>query len=389
MFPLQLQCLREGRHDAAIGDAGTIHRSRAKALRVSLTWMLVASTLLFGQSPKIEFLPACHNNKAGNFSWVEGYNNCETLVTKREFPVIYFDGQDFPAKSAVGWVSASDLRDFDAKSKNSLVPHIQSVRKFLQSRVAKHSPKHEPDETRTGIPNTTEEQPIKLNTNSAMLLDVQPEPHEAHGSAPKPGQQESEHLLLTQPTPPSSNQVSRSGSQVQSPSQPGIHDKERNLPPGLEVISTSSHRSEEQPDEPLGIFEPRTLTELTKAMQEKCQKASPTRLYHGSIENRSTGLEKPVETGPSDMIRFAQAALDVACSLTSLQRGQSLVNQGSQSLEEAKRRPSEPVPSSTFDPSTTPVAYIQLATLLEQQQHTRRQMGGTHSSLSISHAIHP
>ncbi|TVY74319.1 hypothetical protein Focb16_v005532 [Fusarium oxysporum f. sp. cubense] len=85
-----------------------------------------------------------------------------------------------------------------------------------------------------------------------MLLDVQPEPHEAHGSAPKPGQQESEHLLLTQPTPPSSNQVSRSGSQVQSPSQPGIHDKERNLPPGLEVISTSSHRSEEQPDEPLG-----------------------------------------------------------------------------------------------------------------------------------------
>ncbi|KAK2122184.1 hypothetical protein NOF04DRAFT_1350694 [Fusarium oxysporum II5] len=313
MFPLQLQCLREGRHDAAIGDAGTIHRSRAKALR-------------------------------------------------REFPVIYFDGQDFPAKSAVGWVSASDLRDFDAKSKNSLVPHIQSVRKFLQSRVAKHSPKHEPDETRTGIPNTTEEQPIKLNTNSAMLLDgrlntistnrfghspcsVQPEPHEAHGSAPKPGQQESEHLLLTQPTPPSSNQVSRSGSQVQSPSQPGIHDKERNLPPGLEVISTSSHRSEEQPDEPLGIFEPRTLTELTKAMQEKCQKASPTRLYHGSIENRSTGLEKPVETGPSDMIRFAQAALDVACSLTSLQRGQSLVNQGSQSLEEAKRRPSEPVPS--------------------------------------------
>ncbi|KAF5723165.1 hypothetical protein FMUND_2099 [Fusarium mundagurra] len=203
---------------------------------------------------------ACYNNEAGNFPWAQGYNNGESLVTQREFPVMYF-----PAKSAVGWVSAKDLRDSGGKSKNSLVPHIQSVRKFLESRVAKHSPKHETDETRTGIPNTTEGQPIKLNTNSAMLLDVQPEPHEAHGSTPELGQQESEHPLLTQPTPPSSNQVSRSGSQVQSQSQPGISDEEeRKLPPGLEVISTSSHRSEEQPDEPLGIFEPRPLTALAK-----------------------------------------------------------------------------------------------------------------------------
>ncbi|KAH7234015.1 uncharacterized protein BKA55DRAFT_667251 [Fusarium redolens] len=239
---------------------------------------------------------------------------------------MYYDGQDFPAKSAVGWVSAKNLRDSGVKSKNSLIPHIQSVRKFLESRVAKHSPKHETDETRTGIPNTTEEQPIKLNTNSAMLPGAQSEPHEAHGSTPE--------------------LVSRSGSQVQSQSQPGIHDREeRNLPPGVEVISISSHRSEEQSDEPLGIFEPRPLTALTKAMQEKCQKASPTRLYHGSRENRSTALEKPVETGPSDMIRLAQATLDVVCPLTSLQKGQPLVNQGSQSLEEAERCRYKPVPS--------------------------------------------
>ncbi|RYC78373.1 hypothetical protein BFJ63_vAg18753 [Fusarium oxysporum f. sp. narcissi] len=171
---------------------------------------------------------------------------------------MFFDGQDFPAKSAVGWVSTKDLRDSGGKSKNSLVPHIQSVRKFLQSRVAKHSPKHETDATRTGIPNTTEEQPIKLNTNSAMLpggrfdtlspnrfgqepCSAQSEPHEAHGSAPELGQRESEHPLLTQPTPPSSSQVSRSGSQVQSQSQPGIPDEEeRNLPPGLEVIGQKS-----------------------------------------------------------------------------------------------------------------------------------------------------
>lgn len=118
-----------------------------------------------------EFLPACYDNKGGRFAWAEGYNDGESLVAEREFPVMYFDGQDFPAKSAVGWVAAKDLRDFDAKSKNSLVPHIQSVRKFLKTRAAKDSPEHETDETGTEMPDTTEEPPIELNTNSAMLLD--------------------------------------------------------------------------------------------------------------------------------------------------------------------------------------------------------------------------
>ncbi|KAG6989946.1 hypothetical protein H9L39_17101 [Fusarium oxysporum f. sp. albedinis] len=105
-----------------------------------------------------------------------------------------------------------------------------------------------------------------------MYFDVQPEPHEAHGSTPELGQRESEHPLLIQPTSPSSNKVSRSGSQVQSQPQPCISDEEeRKLPPGLEVISTSSHRSEEQPDEPLGIFEPRPLTALAKATQENAK----------------------------------------------------------------------------------------------------------------------
>ncbi|KAI8404395.1 hypothetical protein FOFC_15890 [Fusarium oxysporum] len=211
---------------------------------------------------------------------------------------MFFDGQDFPAKSAVGWVSVKDLRDSGAKSKNSLVPHIQSVRKFLESRVAKHSPKPETDETRAGIPNTTEEQPIKLNTSSAMLLDVQPEPHEAHGSTPELGQRESEHPLLIQPTPSSSNKVSRSGSQVQSQPQPGISDEEeRKLPPGLEVISTSSHRSEEQPDEPLGnlynLEVPRAsclLTPFGFMLQQDMGSHPPLRELHSQVPTDTDGL---------------------------------------------------------------------------------------------------
>ncbi|KAI3567877.1 hypothetical protein IWW34DRAFT_676719 [Fusarium oxysporum f. sp. albedinis] len=338
-----------------------------------------------------EVLPACYDNKGGNLFWAEGYNDGEPLVAEREFPVMYFDGQDFPAKSAVGWVAAKDLRDFDAKSKNSLVPHIKSVRKFLKTRAANHSPEHETDETGTEIPDTTGEQPIELNTNSAMLLDVQHEPHEAHSSASERDQGESEHPPVTQPTPPSSNQVPRSSSLVQSRSLPGsLDEEEQKHQPDLEVFSISIHRSEEQPDEPLGLSEPRPLTTPVEVTQETCQDANPIRLCRGDGENRTAALGEAVETGPSEASRLAQAALDVACPPNSLQRGQSLVNQGPQSLEEVERRPSEPVPSSTFDPITTPVAYIQSATLLaQQQQHARPGMGGTHSSPSINHATHP
>ncbi|KAJ4175486.1 hypothetical protein NW767_015771, partial [Fusarium falciforme] len=50
---------------------------------------------------------------------------------------MYFDGQDFPAKSAVGWIAAKDLRTLDVNAaQSSLVPHFQSVRKFLRDRAA-------------------------------------------------------------------------------------------------------------------------------------------------------------------------------------------------------------------------------------------------------------
>ncbi|RTE67919.1 hypothetical protein BHE90_017706, partial [Fusarium euwallaceae] len=118
-----------------------------------------------------EVLPACYKNKAGNFSWKEGYNYGEHLVTEREFPVMYFDGQDFPAISAVGWVAAKDLRDFDARSKNSLIPHIQSVHKFLKTRKAKNPPEQGVDKPVSKTPDMTEEQSVELSTNSATLLD--------------------------------------------------------------------------------------------------------------------------------------------------------------------------------------------------------------------------
>ncbi|KAJ4175862.1 hypothetical protein NW755_014723, partial [Fusarium falciforme] len=86
-----------------------------------------------------EDVPGCYDydNRTNCFRWREGYRDGETSVREREFPVMYFDGQDFPAKSAVGWVAAKDLRTLDVNAaQSSLVPHFQSVRKFLRDRAA-------------------------------------------------------------------------------------------------------------------------------------------------------------------------------------------------------------------------------------------------------------
>ncbi|KAG7402581.1 hypothetical protein Forpe1208_v017106 [Fusarium oxysporum f. sp. rapae] len=117
-----------------------------------------------------EILPKCYCNEQGNFSWAEGYNDGESLVTEREFPVMYFDGQNFPAKSAVGWVSARDLRHFDATNKNSLVPHIQSVRKFLKARAEKRSPEQGVDGPKPEAPDTTERSSTVANNNPLTPL---------------------------------------------------------------------------------------------------------------------------------------------------------------------------------------------------------------------------
>ncbi|KAH6959756.1 hypothetical protein BKA56DRAFT_624285 [Ilyonectria sp. MPI-CAGE-AT-0026] len=59
-----------------------------------------------------ENVPACYDydTQSDNLEWRQGYKDGEYLVAKREFPM-YFDEQDFPAKSAVGWVVAEDLRE--------------------------------------------------------------------------------------------------------------------------------------------------------------------------------------------------------------------------------------------------------------------------------------
>ncbi|KAJ0129416.1 Secondary metabolism regulator LAE1 [Fusarium oxysporum f. sp. albedinis] len=167
-----------------------------------------------------EVLPKCYCNEQGTFSWAEGYNDGESLVTEREFPVMFFDGQDFLTKSAVGWVSARDLRHFDANIKNSLVPHIQSVHKFLKTQEEKHSPEQGVDGSKSEAPDATELSSTAANSNPLTPLKGESDiysldrlkrlpysvPRQLHQTQiPVPGQdqEESSSLSATQPISPS------------------------------------------------------------------------------------------------------------------------------------------------------------------------------------------
>jgi hypothetical protein len=84
----------------------------------------------------IETLPPCYNKipKRGKYVWAKGYRNREAHEKERMFPVMFFDGRPFPGKSAIMWIEARELRDFDPKQKHRLIPYLKTVRGYLQSR---------------------------------------------------------------------------------------------------------------------------------------------------------------------------------------------------------------------------------------------------------------
>ncbi|KAJ4244199.1 hypothetical protein NW762_014580 [Fusarium torreyae] len=129
-------------------------------------------------------LPKCYCNKRGSVTWAEGYGDGEFLVAEREFPVMYFDGQDFPTKSDVGWVSARDLRPFDANSNNSLIPHIKSVRKFLETREQADLSKSNVEEPKTEVPGTADQLSTGVTRSSYQIQKSLPNQEREHFETP-------------------------------------------------------------------------------------------------------------------------------------------------------------------------------------------------------------
>ncbi|KAJ6436213.1 hypothetical protein O9K51_11275 [Purpureocillium lavendulum] len=68
-----------------------------------------------------------------------GYEIGGPMARERQYPVIYFDGREFPRKNAVGWVTASDLQIFDPNNASifRLIEHRSQVRQYLKDQKTK------------------------------------------------------------------------------------------------------------------------------------------------------------------------------------------------------------------------------------------------------------
>ncbi|CVL09057.1 uncharacterized protein FPRN_14566 [Fusarium proliferatum] len=84
-------------------------------------------------------LPPCYqyDKVSGEYKWAKPYETGNTLVNERMFPVMYFDGRDFPKRSAIDWIDAKDLRRFNPKLNNELLPHIKEVDRYLKADPAR------------------------------------------------------------------------------------------------------------------------------------------------------------------------------------------------------------------------------------------------------------
>ncbi|KAM5353600.1 hypothetical protein ACJ41O_000250 [Fusarium nematophilum] len=80
--------------------------------------------------------PSCFVTDENELSvcWAQGYEDGGPLVTKRKFPVMFFDQDKFPTECGVGWVSVHDLKEYDQNDKT--IPHRDLVAQFMQNQPA-------------------------------------------------------------------------------------------------------------------------------------------------------------------------------------------------------------------------------------------------------------
>ncbi|KAM6534193.1 hypothetical protein FALCPG4_007126 [Fusarium falciforme] len=80
--------------------------------------------------------PSCYAADGEAGEWAEGYEAGGALVSKRQFPVVYFDELKFPEESSVGWVPVADLKHFDSHDMSIL--QRESVAEFIESQKSQN-----------------------------------------------------------------------------------------------------------------------------------------------------------------------------------------------------------------------------------------------------------
>ncbi|KAI3572490.1 hypothetical protein IWW34DRAFT_762557 [Fusarium oxysporum f. sp. albedinis] len=327
-----------------------------------------------------EVLPKCYCNEQGTFSWAEGYNDGESLVTEREFPVMFFDGQDFLTKSAVGWVSARDLRHFDANIKNSLVPHIQSVHKFLKTQEEKHSPEQGVDGSKSEAPDATELSSTAANSNPLTPLKVPRQLHQTQIPVPGQDQEESSSLSATQPISPS-DLVAPHGSPTQRQSLPDLRtEEEQQHRRDLGDVAIVCHELGRQLDESCNLSEPTSTAALSNATQEIRQDAGLVVIHCNERANGTAALGEIMRAGLFGSSGSEQALGDAVCSPHPPPRETFPVEPMTEPLKTPEFHATDTSLSSPSIPNTSSAAPTQPAPLCVPQQHTQLEMDGPHSN---------
>ncbi|KAL5592257.1 hypothetical protein FOBRF1_013283 [Fusarium oxysporum] len=312
-----------------------------------------------------EVLPRCYCDKQDGFSWAEGFNDGEPLVMEREFPVMYFDGQDFPAKSAVGWVSARDLRQFDANNKNSLVPHLTYGR------------------SKSEAPDATEQSSIEANGYPPTPLKVPLQHRSPQMAAPDQGQEEPSSLPATQPVSPLDH-VALHDPPIQQQSLPDLRsDEGQQHRLNLEDIATSSHGPVRQLDEPCDIFEPRCTAALSNTTQEVCKDVGLLRPHCNERANRTATPEEYMGAKLFGLSVSEQASGVAICPPHPPSRELLPMNLMSNPLKTPETYSTEPFPSSPSIPHASSTDSAQPALLYALEQHAQVEMGRPHSNRPI------
>ncbi|UPL00067.1 hypothetical protein LCI18_011001 [Fusarium solani-melongenae] len=109
----------------------------------------------------LKSLPSCYtyDSLAKTFQWSEGYEAGGKYVSKREFPVMFFNGASFLNMSEVAWVPAKDLNPPEICA---LEPHIQrQVLDFLAAKGARQVGVFEDEPEERGVEEESEERYVE------------------------------------------------------------------------------------------------------------------------------------------------------------------------------------------------------------------------------------
>ncbi|OAQ69273.1 hypothetical protein VFPPC_11620 [Pochonia chlamydosporia 170] len=91
-------------------------------------------------------IPECYvyDSESQTFSWQRLYEDGGELESKRSYPVMYFDGAEFPGRASVGWVEADNLQEYDMTGPRGLTEHHKQAELYLEQMKSSHLDQNSP-----------------------------------------------------------------------------------------------------------------------------------------------------------------------------------------------------------------------------------------------------